>query len=220
MRPISKNYEFKIRIHFLLLWFWTILIAVPSILKFFLQRCFLCDILTFHSCLSVTFWGWFGETVSGSNKEKISKRCSFKLFLLFLQRFWRKGGGGDCCKFLAFFLAKMFGRRNVIDVLFQVVCVVNTAFERHHHPSTSPNVFLISQTFQSLDVFTFCFSLSFWGLATDYIIWSSRPLLYINQSHRLPLGILLIAKKVLWCDYSSLLKFAKPCTTYLRHIKK
>ena len=125
-------------------------------------------------------------------------------------------GRGDCCKFLAFFLAKMFGRGNVIDVLFQVVCVVNTAFERHHHPSTSPNVFLISQTFQSLDVFTFCFSLSFWG-STDYIIWSSRPLLYINQCPRLPVGILLSGKK--HCD-SSLPKFAKPCTTYLRHIKK
>ena len=142
---------------------WAILAALPTILKFVFSEMFFCDIVIFHSCLSVTFWGWFGETVSGSNKEKISKRCSFKLVLLFLQRFWRKGGGGDCCELLAFFLAKMFGRRNVIDVLFQVVCVVNTAFERHHHPSTSPNVFLISQTFQSLDVFTFCFSLSFWG---------------------------------------------------------
>ena len=33
-------------------------------------------------------------------------------------------------------------RKYVIDCPFQVICVVNTAFERHHHPSTSPNVFL------------------------------------------------------------------------------
>ena len=73
---------------------WAILAALPTILKFVFSEMFFCDIVIFHSCLSVTFWGWFGETVSGSNKEKISKRCSFKLFLLFLQRFWRKGGRG------------------------------------------------------------------------------------------------------------------------------
>ena len=126
-----------------------------------------------------------------------------------------RGEGGDCCKLLAFFLAKMFGRRNVIDVLFQVVCVVNTAFERHHHPSASPNVFLISQTFQSLDVFTFCFSLSFWG-STDYIIWSSRPLLYINQCPRLPLGILLIVKKSFVMRQ---FQFAKVCQA-LHHVSQ
>ena len=140
-----------------------------------------------------------GKLLVGVIKKKSPSAALSNSSCFSCSAFEGRGGGGDCCELLAFFLAKMFGRRNVIDVLFQVVCVVNTAFERHHHPSTSPNVFLISQTFQSLDVFTFCFSLSFWGLATptDYNIWSSRPLLYINQCPRLPLGILLIAKKVL-----------------------
>ena len=137
-----------------------------------------------------------GKLLVGVIKKKSPSAALSNSSSFSCSAFEGRGEGGDCCKLLAFFLAKMFGRRNVIDVLFQVVCVVNTAFERHHHPSTSPNVFLISQTFQSLDVFTFCFSLSFWG-STDYIIWSSRPLLYINQCPRLPLGILLSGKKAL-----------------------
>ena len=54
-------------------------------------------------------------------------------------------------------VGEMLWRRNVIDRPFQVICVVNTAFERHHHPSNSPNVFPISQTFQCFNVQTVSF---------------------------------------------------------------
>ena len=98
--------------------------------------------------------GWLGETVSGSNKEKILDALSnifpFSCFHRLL--------GLAASSILVGEM--LWAGRNVIDRPFQVICVVNTAFERHHHPSTSPNVFPISQTFQCFNVQTVSFPLT------------------------------------------------------------